>query len=383
MNSSRNRLKVIYVIDHLGMGGAQRQLTELVRLISKESFDIEVISLSKEKQDYVAVLEEAGIPVTLIDHHGKWSWTTLRAVCQKFREAKPEIVHTWLFTADLYGQLAAFRTGVSHVISAMRNTIDDMPWHCRLVYKMLSRKTSCITINAEVARFGLVEKLGISSEKIRTIYNGIDLAKFLLPNRNGHYKEEWKLPKDAKVVAMVARMSRQKDYATFLEAAKKVTKQFPNTYFVLVGDGPLRPQIERKIQELNLGVQTRVLGACKDAWEIIQHVDVCALATHYEGCSNIIMEAMAASRPIVATDVGGNRELIVHGQTGLLVPPKDSNALASAIQEFLRDAQKAKIMGEAARNRTEKHFTLDQTVHDTEALYHEVVIKRETEVSTV
>ncbi|MBI4387758.1 MAG: glycosyltransferase, partial [Candidatus Omnitrophica bacterium] len=173
----------------------------------------------------------------------------------------------------------------------------------------------------------------------------------------------------SKTVAMVARMSHQKDHVTFLEAAQKIVARLPSTRFILVGDGPCRPMIESKVKELGLTGSVRILGARHDAWEIVQHVDCCVLATHFEGCSNVILEAMAAGKPVVATDVGGNRELIVDGETGFLIPPKNPMVLANMVLEILENPEKANMIGQRAQNRIAQNFTLHETVRKTEALY--------------
>ena len=363
------KIKLVYVIDDLGLGGAQRQLTELVKALPRDRYAVEVVSLSAKKNAYEKPLREAGIPLTFIDHSGTWSWSTLFRVYGRLKDLKPDIVHTWLFTADLYGRLAAYLARVPHVICAFRSTIDDMPRHYRWVHRLLAHGTTSFTINAKMIRTGLVQELGLPSHKIHTIYNGIDVAGIPLTHSNGHYDQEWQIPSGARIVMMVARMAPPKDHRTFLKAARKVAKQMPETYFVLAGDGPLRGRVEGWVSEWGLRERTRILGARHDVLQFLHQASVIVLSTHFEGCSNVILEAMAASKPVVATNVGGNAELVVHGQTGWTVPREDADALAEAIVNLLSDEEGAKRMGANGRTRVEKNFSLQAMVRETQAFY--------------
>lgn len=370
-------MKVVHIIDDLGLGGAQRQLVALLKGMPRDRVEIHLIALSDKKCAYENAVRDLGIPLTIIDQSGKWSWGAFWGVRKKLIELQPDIIHTWLFTADFYGRVAAFSVGFRNIISAMRNTVDDMPWHYRIVSQLLSLGTKRITVNADAIRYDLVNAMGISNSKIRTIYNGIDLEEFDAPQSNGRYREEWQIPSNGKVIAMAARMAAQKDYFTFLRAAQMVKKEFPKAYFLLIGDGPLRPEIEERVKALGLEACVRLLGARRDVWSILKHVDICVLASHFEGCSNSVMEAMAAGKPVIATNVGGNSELISDGESGWVVPPQNFDAMANALLLLLRDAKRAGDMGSRGRLRVEKHFTLGTTVRQTEDLYRELLVEGE------
>ena len=172
---------------------------------------------------------------------------------------------------------------------------------------------------------------------------------------------------------MIARLSAQKDHATFLEAAGWVAAQLPSVSFVLIGDGPLRAQIQQRIMQAGLRERVHLLGQRVDVLQILPAVDVCVLATHHEGCANVIMEAMAAGKPVIASRVGGNGELIVEGETGRLVSPRDAQSLAEAMLALLGDPQQASRMGARGRERITQHFGIDRAVAKTAALYVELL----------
>ena len=258
------------------------------------------------------------------------SFSTCRALADILSQLQPDIVQTWLFEAGVYGRLAALWTKRPVVVAAVRNTIDDLRWHHRLITRLLSYATTCTTVNADAMRSGFVS-LGIPESTIRTIRNGIDLQAFPRLPKDPEAVESWGIPRGSTIVAMAARMAPQKDYATFLKAAKLVLAQAPGTYFLLIGDGPDRGSIEATIRELGIHDRTRLLGVRHDVWTILNNIDIFVLSTHFEGCSNVIMEAMAAGKPVVATKAGGNAELVTDGRTGFMTPIGDPTAMADRI----------------------------------------------------
>ena len=161
-----------------------------------------------------------------------------------------------------------------------------------------------------------------------------------------------------------------------LEAAALVRQAIPSATLVVVGDGPLRPALEARAQELGLNGSVRFLGAVPQAARLIPHFDVFVLSSVWEGMSNSLLEAMAAGRPVVATRVGGNPEVVVDGETGLLVPPRDARALADATVRLLRDRELARRFGDAGRRRVESQFTLERMVHRMEDLYDDLLARK-------
>ncbi len=364
--------RICYVIDHLDIGGAQRQLVELVKRMPRQTWEPIVIALSTSRRTLGDELAQAGVTVHYIPQHGAFDARCLKRLTRLLRLYRPSIVHTFLFTADTYGRIAARLAGVGPVICAIRNTVDDMPRRHRLMNRWLMHWTARVTVNADAERRSFVAQGGIPDAKIRTIYNGIDVPTDA-PSLNGAYRREWGIPDQAPIVAMIARLAPQKDHRTFLEAAQRIARVVPDARFLLVGDGPCRAQVEQWVAELGLADRTRLLGARRDVRQLLDSIDVCVLATHFEGCSNTLMEAMAAGVPVVATNVGGNPELVADGETGLLVPPKDPDALAAAIQRLMADTAAARAMGARGRARMAGQFSMDAAWAQTAALYAELL----------
>ena len=370
---SAAKLRVCIIIDDLGLGGAQRQLAEFVKVYPRQRLQVEVVSLSIEKTDYEAEIRRAGVPLTLIEQSGKWSWPAFKKLLAYLRKSKPDIVHTWLFTADLYGRICARLAGVSAVACAMRNTVDDMPPHYRAAGRVLAWMTNRFTVNADAIRAGMTKSLGISDRKIHTIYNGIDLSLFPKPDNLSHYRKEWDVREDTHLVAMMARMAPQKDHRTFLQAARRVLAEFENVRFILIGDGPLRSELEALAEELGIRGNVVFMGKRRDGWSILNAVDLYVHSTHFEGFCNAILEAMTASKAVVATAAGGNPEIVQHERTGLLVKENDAADLAAAILTLLRSPETARRMGQAGRARVEQEFTIERLSHNMSAFYEGLV----------
>jgi len=373
-------LKVVYVIDDLGLGGAQRQLVLLVTALPRTRFDIEVISLSADKAAYASAIREAGIPLTMIPHAGAWSWRTFFRVWSRMRRVRPDIVHTWLFTADLYGRLSAWLARVPVIMSAVRSV---EPWkakHYVAVDRLLRHVTDAFTVNARAIGDVLTARERINPKKLRVIYNGVDLEKFTLNGREegGRKKEEKPgLPSSlfflsssqSPLVGIIGRLGPEKDQATFVRAAALVLQQVPAARFLIVGNGPLKGELRRLARRLGVGAQVHFLEGQSDIAPVFAALDLVVISSRYEGCCNVILEGMAMGKPVIATAVGGNPELVVPGHTGLLVPAQDSHAMANAIVRLVRSPHEARAMGLAGRQRIEEQFSLRRMIEEHEQLY--------------
>ena len=370
------KAKVFIVVDNLAAGGAQRQIIEYLKFANRSKFDIKIVNLDIERvvlEDEIKGLE---YEIISIAHQGFFNLKTLMALVRLFKNEKPDIVHTYLFTADCYGRLAAKLSGVKIIISSVRCLDLWQKRHHILADRMLSAWTDIITINAQRIRTRLVEEEKIDADKILTIYNGIDLRRFKNLPSPDEVKKEFHIPQGAFVVGMAARFDLQKDYETFFLAAQKVLEQIGNVYFLAVGDGPLLSSQKEKTTSLKLGSRVIFTGLRKDVPSLINIMDVCVLSSHYEGCPNVILEYMASAKPVVAIDVGGCAELVVENKTGFVVPHKDYTALAGKIIYLLNDSNCRSAMGQEARKRIEDYFTAETMVKNTEDLYQKLLSEK-------
>jgi len=366
----RRPLRVAYVIDDVGIGGAQRQLLELARHLPAGECEATVIALSTVKQELAGSFRDAGVPLVLIPQSGKWSWRCLLTLYRTLTRIHPDVVHTWLFTADLYGRLAAWMTGVPVIMSAIRSVDPGKPPHYVAMDRFLRRLTHGFTVNAGIIGDVLRQREGVPPSMVHTVYNGVDLRRFHPATVNGEVRQRLGLRDHAgRIIGIIGRLSPEKDHATFLQAAELVCRRQPDAAFLIVGEGPLRAELEHLAGRLKLASQVSFVPNQADMEEIFAALDVLVVSSHYEGCSNVILEAMAMRKPVVATAVGGNPELVIDGETGFLVPARSPEPLAEAILEVLGDPARARTLGEAGRRRVEERFSMERSVTDTLELY--------------
>lgn len=366
-------IRIVYVIDDLGVGGAQRQLVELVKSLPRDRYALHVVSLSTDKDEFAQALRQLGVPCTCIAQSGAWSPGAFSALYRLLRLLRPDIVHTWLFTADLYGRIAAWLARVPVILSAVRSVEPDKPAHYVLADRLLRWITTAFTVNAEAIGAVLASREGVPLSRIKTVYNGVDLTAFNPSKQDGAIRERIAVRHEAPLVGIVGRLAPVKDHATFLRAAALVAREEPAARFLIVGNGPLRETLHQAVARLGLEEHVRFLESQVEAASVFAALDLVVVTSRYEGCCNVILEGMAMGKPVVATSVGGNPELVVDGETGLLVPPQDADRLADAILSVLRGADKARAMGQAGRRRIETHFTLERMVADTDRVYQELL----------
>lgn len=372
--------KVFIVIDHLGEGGTQRQIIEYLKQADKAVFDFMVVNLDAAYNTVGEEIRGLGVSVVQVKHSGFLNFRTLSDLVRLFRKEKPSIVYTYLFTSDCYGRLAAKLAGVPVILCAQRAVDKWKKPHHILADWLMTLFTDKVTINAEGIREFLVKKEHFPARKIVTIYNGIDLRRFEGGRGWGEGREKLKkelsIKPGALVVGMVGRFDSQKDYATFFAVAEKILPRHENVVFVAVGAGPLLEHFRKSIGASKFKDNLVLAGLRRDVPDIIHVMDICVLASHYEGCPNVILEYMACSKPVVASDVGGCKELVTEGQTGYIVSESDPVELAKRIETLLSEPELREKMGLEGRRVVEECFTSEIMARKTEALFLELLNKK-------
>jgi glycosyltransferase involved in cell wall biosynthesis len=232
-----------------------------------------------------------------------------------------------------------------------------------------------IVVSPRNTKKGLRDNIA-TPEKYVTIRSGIDLDKFRHPNRSREaVRAELGIPQDAPVVGTVTRLSAQKAPLDFVKAVARVAEQRPNVHFVVVGDGPLRAEVEAEIAARGLTDHVHLTGLRRDVPDLMHSFDLFALSSLWEGLPRVLPQAMAAGLPIVATAVDGNAEAVTDGVNGFLTPPGNPQAFAEALLELLADPELAAQMGQAGLDRVDE-FGARKMVRDIAALYEQLLTER-------
>jgi glycosyltransferase involved in cell wall biosynthesis len=228
-----------------------------------------------------------------------------------------------------------------------------------------------ITVSRPDIQKGLAHRIG-REDGFSLIYNGIDLEKFRQPADDHRTRSELGLDPNCKLVGMIGRLDEQKNPLDFIRAAAIVAKSYSEVQFLIVGDGSLRPECERLINELNLKERLFLLGYRNDVARILSALTITAMSSLWEGLPIAFLEAMSAGKPIVANDVDGASDVVINGETGFLVPPHQPSDMAERILYLLNHEKLCHEMGHTAQQRSE-YFSTQRMVGQIESLYHELV----------
>jgi L-malate glycosyltransferase len=351
-DSSHPPIRLFLMINSFETGGSERQFTVLAQNLASPQFQTHVGCIS-----HIGPLVHNFPEVPEFPLGGNlYGWRSLRTrlnLSRHLRQHHVQVAHAFDFYTNLTLIPAAKFARVPVVIGSHRQLGDLLTRAQFRAQAAAFRWCDSVVCNSQAAADRLISA-GLSSKKIAVIGNALPDAAFsatppALPKRPGVLR-----------VAMVARMNhRYKNQSGFLRIAAQIRQRMPHVEFVLVGDGPLRRELENEASTLGLGSSAIFLGDRQDMPAVLASIDVAALTSDSESLSNVILEAMAAGLPVVAYDVGGNSELL-RDQRGLLVPAGNESAFADAMQSLLTDNARREQLGRSARQFAEENFRLDR-----------------------
>jgi len=367
------RIRVALFIGSLGGGGAQRHVSLLAPRLDPERF--EVLVLCRERRgEYLEELLAAGIEV--VEHgsagplYGPRGLLAIGALAKLLRRRRIDVLHSFLFECNVQGILAGALAGRSvRTVAGLRN-MDDKYGPVRLrAYVELLRRADGVVAVCEAVRRRFVER-GLPASRVVVVENGVEAGTHRRPQDREIAREalggRWP---GSPLVVVLASLHRRKGLDHLLRAAARVVARIPEARFVVAGEGPLRSELEALRDELGLGGTVAFPGSLRPVREILAAADLFVLSSLEEGISNALLEAQAEGVPAVVTDVGGNAEVVVHGRTGLVVPPGQAEALAASMIELLLDERARRAMGAAALERTATHYGLDTMARRMAAYY--------------
>ena len=366
-------IRVLFVVPALPVGGAERHVTTMLPRMDPARFTPSVICIGEEGELF-STLPAAGIEARALRLRKRQAVRALIELVMMMRRTRPDVVVVQGYNAETLGRIAARIAGVKHTINWVHNTggLVQRGTVRRTVDRALTRWTSAYFGVAEAQRPYLVDELGHPDDKIRVIYNGVDLAQFRTSTDRG-VLAEFGFAENDPVVGIVAVLRPEKDHVSLLRAARTVVDELTNARFLIIGDGPTRPQLEALCTELGITPNVHFAGSRDDVARLLPAIDVFALTSTSECFPISVLEAMACARPAVCSAVGGIPEVIKDGETGYLVPPKDPLQLAARLVKLLRDPQTARRMGSAARARVEAEFDLDCSIAAAQQAIEDVV----------
>ncbi len=365
--------KITFLITGLNYGGAETQLVHLATRLKKRGWDVQVISMIPPVA-YVEELKRAGIHVYSLEmRRGVPDPRGLFRLVKILRRERPQILTTFMYHVNLLGRLGGRIVGVPIIISSIRNENFGGPTRDKIM-RLTDWLADVTVINSQLAGEAVIKRGVVPPKKLRIISNGLEIDKFLwtLEQRlNVRKVLEINSTKTFLWIA-IGRLEEQKDYPNLLEAFSIVLRERPDTFLFIVGQGPLESKLKELAEELGINQKVSFLGLRRDISDLLAAADALVLSSAWEGLPNVVMEAMAASKPVVSTTVGGVRELISDGETGYLVPPKAPKALAQAMIKLMDLPEGLrKSMGQAGRKYIKENYSLEHVVDMWEELYIE------------
>lgn len=364
-----NRMKIALIIPTMVRGGAEKQVVLLASGLHDAGHDVRVMLLTHDgprSED----LHRAGVPVELIGKRFKADPTALWRLKTAIQRFQPDVVHTWLFAANSFGRVAAKMAGVRTIIASER-CVD--PWKRRwhfLIDRRLARFSNAITTNSTGVR-DFYAAHGIDPDRFEIIPNGIDsgAGAGLHPISRDDAFARLEVPTDRKLIVAVGRLWPQKRIRDLIWAGELIATLRQDTTLVIIGDGPQQNELMRYRDAVSQIEHVRFAGQRDDVASLLPHADAFWIASEYEGQSNAVIEAMLAGVPVIASDIPGNRDLVVDGQTGELFTLGNEAELVRKTNELWMHPESIEIITAAARQRIQTQFTVAEMVRKHIELY--------------
>jgi len=361
---------ILFCITELDPGGAERALVQLVTRLDRERWEPFVIALGKETE-LVDVLRSADIPVTCLNATSSRQFSIYPRLVKEFRRINPAILQTYLFHANILGRMAARSAHIKHVVSGIRVAERRGKWYHR-AERWTDRWVSQHVCVSRAVRDFTVKMTQIPAEKMTVIPNGVDVSRFA--NASPTPRESLPDCSNKDLLAMfVGRLDQQKGIFDLLTVAENLREQIPHLKWMIAGEGPLKMEMESRIEKMNLQRCVNLLGRRSDIAELMKTADLFVFPSRWEGMPNVILEAMAAQLPIVTYNVEGIDELLIDQQSGMIIPSGNISAMTKGIATLANNRELRTSYAEKAFHKVSEQFGWEQTVLQYQQLYESLI----------
>lgn len=371
-------MKVLWIIDGLGPGGAESLMVPLLSSLKECNVHSRVCVLQVRSGNPIGdELKKLGVPVDLLPIKNLRNPLDIFRLMNYIRQHKPDVIHTQLETSDALGTIAARLLHIPSVSTLhtleQHGTRKRKRWRNALRWNSLNMFARRVIAVSDVAHRHYIS-LGFRSEKLITLYNGIDLKKFRTETEATLNKNDiFGVPNESTVLTTVAVLREPKGIQYLLHALPAIIEKVPNLYYAVIGDGPYRQNLEQLSSTLGIRERVLFMGYRSDIPEILAASDLFVLPTLVEALPTVLFEAMAAGVPVIVSNVGGVPEIVEHDVNGLLIPPADSTVLATACLRLLLDEALCNRLTTAARATVANRFDVRQQAGRLIALYDQMV----------
>ncbi|MCC9603119.1 glycosyltransferase [Stieleria sp. JC731] len=366
-------MKIALIIPTMDCGGAEKQLALLATGLPKDQFDVHVFLLTREGPRS-EMLKQQNVPYTVIGKRFKAdpsAFFRLRTALQNFA---PHIAHTWIFAANAFGRAAALSAKVPVVIGSERCVDPWKSWWHFKIDRLLAKRSDAITTNSVGIR-DFYQSHGIPADLFHVINNGIPPRQDSSIDRAEAFARLGVDPAN-KLILAIGRLWPQKRYRDLVWSGELIAATRHDTTLIIIGDGPQRAELLRFRDAVTTPKHVAFVGRRDDVADLLPHADLFWNGSEYEGQSNAIIEAMQSSVPVIASDIPGNRDLVIDRQTGRLAPLGDRADFARHSIELLDDPEQAKTLAASAKDRIATEFSVSRMVAKHSELYQTLLAKR-------
>lgn len=362
-----DRIKILYVITSLGIGGAERLLLSYLKLLNHQKYDFHVIALREKPDD---LLEEISLhsEVSVLGIRSAFSPSVVFRLVKLINQIKPDIIHSHLFQARFYTAIAHLISKRGILITHKHNNVNPKKHNVFIILEMisifLSKKVIAISnsVKRSLNRYELVP-----SKKIFILHNGIDYEKFFKIAESNNILRENPI-----VIGTVCRLEPQKGIQYLLLAMRIILTKFPSVRLEIVGDGSLFQELQSLTKDLGISNSVKFFGKFVDVIPFYKKMNLFVLPSLYEGFGIVLLEAMAAGVPVIATNVDGIKEVVIDGESGILIPSKNPEAIADAVLKLIENPQLADKLVDAGLKRS-KSFDIKEHVMKLENFYADLL----------
>lgn len=370
-----NKVNMLQLISDLDIGGTEKMLVELVAGLDKSKYQLHVCSIKPPGLIAADIARIKHVDLLSLNTESKFNFFVFFKLFYLLKKHKINLLQSYLFFDNLLGSIIGKLAGIPIIIGGHR-AVERKKIMWKTVFQRLANRFMDIIIaNSYAGQTDLIKNMQVPCSKTAVIHNGKTISYY--DQTQADYSVLAKSGincKEAVIVGMVGRMHEQKGHEYLLKAAASIKDE--RIKFVLVGDGPLMAKMKNLANQLQIEGKILFLGEIRDIRPIVSFFDIFVLPSLWEGLPGVILEAMIMQKPVVATAIDGNTELVADRRTGFLVPPKDPHALAEKIMELADNKQLRIRMGREGRKRAERYFTVDRMVQEYETVYDRLIEKK-------
>ncbi|MGR3174885.1 MAG: glycosyltransferase [Candidatus Scalindua sp.] len=373
--NNKKKINVIHLVDELTIGGLEKILTTIVLNLDRKKYNVSVWCL-REGGFFANKLVKEGIDVKILHISTSRNPLSIYKLYKLLKNRKFDIIHTHAYSAGTIGRISAFLAGVPVIISHNHSVYDYYNRYYHFVEWLLCLITDKIICVSDIVKKFANETQRINAKKLITIHNGLDSEYTVSEKRTSGLRKVLDIPADHSIICTIAHMEEHKGIKYLLESASLLLQSRNDISFLLVGEGALKEEL--KILSTDLKIEKNVIftGERSDIPEILSLTDIFVLPSLREGMPLSILEAMDCGKPIIATNVGGVPEIVKDGVNGILVSPKDPEALYSAMNELLDDRKRQEKMGRNGKRVCNESFSSKTMVGKIEDLYDFLINKK-------